>query len=252
MQKRLKSIVVTSALTLVVGTATAAPTTDLPQAPAKSTQNIPKVVEKIVDKAYRKGADKEHVASVSPESAPKLQATVPSVSSEPGDNASAKSGAEMTPNAPTDAAGGSGSQNLDVKPAAVDNTTQVQNHLAQMAEDDFVYEQQRRKLSQQVELEKLQSQIRKLRGEDKMKPAPVASAPVEKPADAPKVAPQSAPVDMPRVVLEANIGGANRVAVTSGGTLRYVRPGETFAINGNNYQLAKDRKSVVMAEEKVQ
>ncbi|MGO3909116.1 hypothetical protein [Huaxiibacter chinensis] len=244
MQKRLKSIVVTSALSLVVSTATAAPTTELPQAPEKRAQSTAKSVVK----ADKKVSEKENVASASAETAPQTHAAAPSAASEPAQNS-----AEMKPKAAVDAAGETGSQNVDAKQTAVSNTEQVQNHLAQMAEDDFVYEQERRKLSQQVELEKLQSQIRKLRGEDKMKPAPVVSAPVEKPADTPKDAPQSAPpVDMPRVVLEANIGGANRVAVASGGTLRYVRPGETFAIDGNTYQLAKDRKSVVMSEEKVQ
>lgn len=242
MQKRLKSIVVTSALTLVVGNATAAPTTDLPQAPSHSEQTTPKSVEQ----AGKNVSEKESSASAA--TAPQTKAATPSVASKP-----VQSDAEMKPNAAMEAVGEPGAQNVDARPAAVDNTTQVQNHLAQMAEDDFVYEQQRRKLSQQVELEKLQSQIRKLRGEDKMRPAPVVSAPVQSPAEEPQAAPQSAPpVDMPRVVLEANIGGANRVAVTSGGSLRYVRPGETFAIDGNYYQLAKDRKSVVIAEEKGQ
>lgn len=74
---------------------------------------------------------------------------------------------------------------------------------------------------------------------------------MQEPAAIP-LAPAAAPIVMPRVVLEADIGGRNRVAVLSGDTLRYVRVGETFDMGGNKFKLAKDRKSVVMAEDAVQ
>lgn len=125
------------------------------------------------------------------------------------------------------------------------NQTQiVQDRLATIVESDFEYEKARRKLANEVELEKMRSEIRKLRGEDRKTSQPVALA-------ASKAEPQQQTVQtiiMPRVVLEAQIGGAQRTAVTDGDTLRYVRAGEVFSMGGHNYKLAKDKKSVLLVE----
>jgi len=129
--------------------------------------------------------------------------------------------------------------------SAADNQTQaVQDRLAAIVEDDYAFEKARRELANEVELEKMRSELRKLRGEDRKAPQPVASA-------ASEAEPQQQSVQtiiMPRVVLEAQIGGAQRTAVTDGDTLRYVRAGEVFSMGGHNYKLAKDKKSVLLVE----
>lgn len=123
--------------------------------------------------------------------------------------------------------------------------TTMQEHIQKLIEQDYRNEELLRKLNNQVEVEKKLSEIRKLRGEDKIKAAIPVVAPVSpnKPAAAPegvaKDKPSSPP---PHVVLESVIGGLTRVAVVnnSGDKLLYVRPGETFAMDGKNYLLVRD------------
>ncbi len=152
--------------------------------------------------------------------------------------------------------------NEATKPGAVDTASEarvnnstadiqnqaVQDRLAAIVEDDYAFEKARRELANEVELEKMRSELRKLRGEDRKAPQPVAPA-------ASKAEPQQQSVQtiiMPHVVLEAQIGGAQRTAVTDGDTLRYVRAGEVFSMGGHNYKLAKDKKSVLLVESATQ
>lgn len=127
----------------------------------------------------------------------------------------------------------------------------VQDRLVRIIEDDYAYEMQRRQLSNEVVLEKMRSDIRKLRGEDKkpLTPAPIISAQVTE-----NKAPvqEHMPIALPHVVLEADIGGSRRVAVTDGKALRYVRAGEAFSMGGNDFKLSGDRKSVVLVEDNMQ
>ncbi|WP_395304763.1 hypothetical protein [Enterobacter sp. ECC-019] len=247
--QKVKSLVVAGALTLLVGGAEAAPTTELPQVPAKKTQpvlvnNITEAVKKDLHETKAKLVsapavpEQQKTAAKSAPAAAKL-ATVP-LSGENKEKRKAETAEAQAEEAKQEEA---------AKRETAANTEFVQDRLASIAEDDYAFEQQRRKLANEVELEKLRSQIRKLRGEDKMKSAPMMAA--QAPAAKPQV-PPAAPIVMPRVVLEADIGGTNRVAVLSGETLRYVRAGETFDVGGKKFKLAKDRKSVVMAEEAVQ
>lgn len=118
----------------------------------------------------------------------------------------------------------------------------MQKHIQQMVEVDYLYQSEIRKLKHQVEMEKMYSEIRKLRGEDKVKPVP---APVRETVN---VSENKASVaensSLPHVVLESVIGGLSRVAVINQGgeQLLYVQPGETFAMDGKQYILTKDKK----------
>lgn len=137
------------------------------------------------------------------------------------------------------------SMNSEIAVSDADHTQAVQDRLASIVEEDYAFEKQRRQLANEVELEKMRSELRKLRGEDKMR-----SAPVERVAASP--APAQSSLVMPRVLLAAEIGGSQRVAVTDGNALRYVRYGEVFSMGGSSFKLAKDGKSVIPAEGMVQ
>ncbi|OXL39181.1 hypothetical protein CA284_16445 [Enterobacter mori] len=120
----------------------------------------------------------------------------------------------------------------------------MQEHILQLVEDDYRYQSELRKLKHQVELEKMLSEIRKLRGEDKLKtvPAPVpVRETVNQSENNVSVAENSS---LPHVVLESVIGGLSRVAIADqgGNQLLYVQPGETFAMDGKEYILTKDKK----------
>ncbi|KNC12229.1 hypothetical protein AC791_02510 [Klebsiella sp. RIT-PI-d] len=160
----------------------------------------------------------------------------------------ATTGIPYTPDEATKA-GAVDTASARVNNSAADNQTQaVQDRLAAIVEDDYEFEKARRELANEVELEKMRSELRKLRGEDRKAPQPVAPA-------ASEAEPQQQSVQtiiMPRVVLEAQIGGAQRTAVTDGDTLRYVRAGEVFSMGGHNYKLAKDKKSVLLVESATQ
>ncbi|MGX5027236.1 hypothetical protein ACWKYF_09860 [Enterobacter asburiae] len=241
--QKIKSMVMASALTFLVGSAEATPTTDLPQVPAKKTQPVlvktgAEAMKKELHDAEAKLVSAPAEAAQQKAAEKPVQAVSNLVSAPPDGEKKNKIKPQTTEKLSEEA-----------KQEDAANTSTVQDQLASIVEDDYAFEQQRRKLANEVELEKLRSQIRKLRGEDKMKAAPRVEAPAE--VSKPQ-APVAAAIVMPRVVLEADIGGTNRVAVQSGDTLRYVRPGETFDVGGRKFKLAKDRKSVVMAEETVQ
>lgn len=212
----LKLTVMTSVFSLAMGSAVAAPTTELPKVP----DNV------------AKGGISESVVTLSTEAGANIPAT--------------KGTGAITPDIHT-APGKKGNPSEAVEQAnkAADAETQiVQERLAGIVEDNYAYEKARRQLESELELEKLRSQIRKLRGEDKMRPSPVLTepkAPVQ----------QAAAVAIPRVILEAEIAGSQRVAVSDGNALRYVRAGETFSMGGNNFKLAKDKKSVILVEDAV-
>ncbi len=211
----LKLVMLTSVFSLVIETANAAPTTNLPQAPVSDSQAK-------TDAAGNRSASADNAAG----SAKAVDKTAPVVATASKDKPSASG---------------------TVMPAESDvediNSLFVQDRLASIVEDDFTFEQARRRLANEVELEKMRSELRKLRGEDKVRPQPVQTQPSETTAKAePKV------IDMPRVVLEAEIGGSRRVAVTDGKTLRYVRTGEIFSMGENKFKLASDKRTVTLVE----
>lgn len=128
----------------------------------------------------------------------------------------------------------------------------TQEFLKEVVENDFAYQLKSRQLEQEVELEKMRSEIRKLRGEDKM---PVAAAQQPQQAapqsDAPKVAESKIPENLPFVLLESEIAGNARVAITNNdrSKLMYVRPGDRFEMDGVRYQLVRDKKNGLLVKD---
>ena len=123
----------------------------------------------------------------------------------------------------------------------------MQEHIQKMVEEDYRWEAQKRAVANELELEKMNSEIRKLRGEDRVSSMPqlvIDTSPKE--SGSTQVSNGS-----PHILLESNIGGLSRVAVGSadGSTLLYVSPGDRFTLNGHQYQLIRDKKSGLVIKE---
>ncbi|MEB4676974.1 hypothetical protein MXL54_19650 [Enterobacteriaceae bacterium G50] len=126
----------------------------------------------------------------------------------------------------------------------VSDAKTTQEFLKEVVENDFEYQLKSRQLEQEVELEKMRSEIRKLRGEDKKPVASVAPAqPAAPQPDAPTPKESKIPKELPFVLLESEIAGNARVAVTNNerSKLMYVRPGDRFEMDGVQYQLVRDK-----------
>ena len=127
----------------------------------------------------------------------------------------------------------------------------MQEHLNKMVEEDYVYQSELRELKHKVEVEKMLGEIRKLRGEDKLKPAMIPTPVSREEPEPEKNGPAVNNRELPHVVLESVIGGLSRVAVTneSGGKLLYVKPGESFSMDGQQYILTRDKKAGLQIKE---
>lgn len=126
----------------------------------------------------------------------------------------------------------------------VSDAKTTQEFLKEVVENDFEYQLKSRQLEQEVKLEKMRSEIRKLRGEDKKPVASVAPAqPAATQPDAPQAKESKIPKELPFVLLESEIAGNARVAVTNNerSKLMYVRPGDRFEMDGVQYQLVRDK-----------
>lgn len=132
----------------------------------------------------------------------------------------------------------------EIKP--VSDAADMQTHIKEMVEQDYSYEKARRELKNELEMEKMRSEIRKLRGEGKNKPVAAAQPVAPKSGDTAQPAQKSMPA--PRVVLDSQIGGLSRVAVVAGEHLMYITPGEVFEVDGYHFKLGADRKSVLCVE----
>lgn len=136
---------------------------------------------------------------------------------------------------------------LDTAPEldkTVSDAKTTQEFLKEVVENDFEYQLKSRQLEQEVKLEKMRSEIRKLRGEDKKPVASVATAqPAATQPDAPQAKESKIPKELPFVLLESEIAGNARVAVTNNerSKLMYVRPGDRFEMDGVQYQLVRDK-----------
>lgn len=121
----------------------------------------------------------------------------------------------------------------------------MQQHIQQMVEEDYVWEAKKRDVANELELEKMKSEIRKLRGEDNVQ---AIAQPVSIPEE---VSTPHFSSTSPHLLLESNIGGLSRVAVSSadGSELRYISPGERFTLDGRQYQLVRDTKSGLRIKE---
>lgn len=125
----------------------------------------------------------------------------------------------------------------------------MQKHIQQLVENDYRYQAELRKLKHEVEMEKMLSEIRKLRGEDKVKPVPAPARETVNISENKASVTENSP--LPHVVLESVIGGLSRIAVINqgGDQLLYVQPGETFAMDGKQYILTKDKKMGLQIKE---
>lgn len=132
---------------------------------------------------------------------------------------------------------------------AVSDSTDMQNHIKEMVEQDYSYEKARRELKNELEMEKMRSELRKLRGEGKNKT--VAAAPPKGPQSDETAKPAQKSIPAPRVVLDSQIGGLSRVAVVAGDNLMYVNPGEVFEVDGYHFKLGADRKSILRVEDAI-
>jgi len=137
----------------------------------------------------------------------------------------------------------------DLPPAPSPEESAMQQHLQRMVEEDYAWEAKKRELTNELELERMKSEIRKLRGEDKMRPAS-QSVPV---SDSTLIEADGRPSsgELPHILLESNIGGLSRVAVGSadGSDLLYVTPGDNFTLDGRQYQLVRDQRARLAIKE---
>jgi len=133
----------------------------------------------------------------------------------------------------------------DLPPAPPIPESAMQQHIQQMVEEDYAWEVKKRDVANELELERMKSEIRKLRGEDNVQ---ARAQPVSMPEDSGTSQSSSG---LPHVLLESNIGGLSRVAVSSadGSNLRYVSPGERFTLDGRQFQLVRDKISGLTIKE---
>ena len=126
-----------------------------------------------------------------------------------------------------------------VNPAEPANTaesipTPVQEHIIQMMQNDITFDAQKRELSNELELEKIRSEINKLKEDNE----PISVEPVRAPES---VQPDVQPVEtveavaLPKVVLVSEIAGVSRVAVSSGDGVKMVRLNEKFTQEGHQF-----------------
>lgn len=111
----------------------------------------------------------------------------------------------------------------------------VQQHLIDMMQNDFSYEDQKRALSNELELEKLRSEISKTR--ETYQSVPVAEISTAAPEREEPTAAVLEPVDLPKVLLTSEIGGISRVAISQNNTVKLVRLNEHFILNGHSFMV---------------
>ena len=113
----------------------------------------------------------------------------------------------------------------------------MQNHVVQLMEKDFSFETQYRELNNQLALEKLRSELRKLRGGNAAS-VPVPATPLTAAEtdfnDEPAEAGASAPAL--RALLISEIAGQKRVAISGeGGGVKMVPLNKRFSYGGYEY-----------------
>lgn len=133
----------------------------------------------------------------------------------------------------------------DLPPAPTISESAMQQHIQKMVEEDYAWEAKKRDVANELELERMKSEIRKLRGEDNVRSI---AQPVSIPEESGSSQPGSG---SPHLLLESNIGGLSRVVVSSadGSSLRYVSPGEHFTLDGRQFQLVRDKASGLAIKE---
>lgn len=126
----------------------------------------------------------------------------------------------------------------DASQQGSENQSRMQDHVITLMEDDFAFEKQRKKLSNELVLEKLRSDIRKLKGEGSRMAAPSVPSGNQAVTESTDTDEQSVSVNAPalRALLISEIAGQKRVAVTGeGGGIKMVPLNQRFSYAGYNY-----------------
>lgn len=131
----------------------------------------------------------------------------------------------------------------------VENTpTPVQEHIIQMMQDDISYDAKKRELSNELELEKIRSEINKLKEDNE----PISVEPVRAPEVAEPVQPDVQTVEavaLPKVVLVSEIAGVSRVAVSYDDGVKMVRLNEKFSLEGHQFSVSHSGSGMPIVRE---
>ncbi|KQN48882.1 hypothetical protein ERD95_13140 [Enterobacteriaceae bacterium ML5] len=129
--------------------------------------------------------------------------------------------------------------------------TPVQEHIIQMMQNDITFDAQKRELSNELELEKIRSEINKLKEDNE----PISVEPVRMPevpepiqAEVQRVETVQA-VALPKVVLVTEIAGVSRVAVSSGDGVKMVRLNEKFTQEGHQFIVSNSGRGMPTVRE---
>lgn len=128
---------------------------------------------------------------------------------------------------------------IDNSPADENKANIQQDEFIKIMQDNLFFEKEKRQLANEVALEKLRSELKKLRGTGT---SPVMPTMTE--AKTPVVE-----VSHPYVVLVTKIGGLTRVLVSDGGNKHYLTVGEHFSAGGKSYELTTDSKGKYQVKE---
>ncbi|PKE31866.1 hypothetical protein CWS43_07440 [Rahnella sp. AA] len=124
----------------------------------------------------------------------------------------------------------------------------VQDHMIEMMQDDFSFQNQKRALANELELEQLRSAIQKVKGVTApVQEVHVEAAPVrENLPDENKVVET---VALPKVLLVSEIGGISRVAITSNNVVKLVKLNEKFTLDGHDFIVANSGHNMPSVKE---
>ncbi|QMV52707.1 hypothetical protein [Ewingella americana] len=107
-----------------------------------------------------------------------------------------------------------------------------QDHIASMMEDNFFFESEHRKLTNELALEELRSKLYKLKN------APFQEDESSSPPSYTQASTAQMPFSSePKVLLVSNIAGVSRVAVSVGKKVKMMRLNDVFQANGKAYRL---------------
>lgn len=128
----------------------------------------------------------------------------------------------------------------------------MQDHVVEMIEKDFNFESQYRELANQLALEKVRSELRKLRGEKKadsatVMPMSTASTMDDISASSPEATSEAAPGLRPLLISE--IAGQKRVAIAGAeGGVKMVPLNQRFSYGGYDYIVRHNQANDVTVE----
>lgn len=128
---------------------------------------------------------------------------------------------------------------ISVAPIDENKSNVQQEEFIKIMQDNLSFEKEKRQLVNEVALEKLRSELKKLRG--------TASSPAMPAITETK--PTREEVSHPHVVLVSKIGGLTRVLVSAGGNKFYLSAGERFSSGGKNYVLTMNSAGKYLVKE---